>query len=101
MILVWDILQGNPDLTYLAPMLNDNDPRSAKDQLHSGYLQNGGWDPFQGFKLTGNNSLKYKGDPPLHPIAKTQLRNEVILLYKSDWVAIIQPDRSFEVSRMD
>jgi hypothetical protein len=29
------------------------------------------------------------------------LRDEMILLYQSDIVVIVQPDRSFEVARMD
>jgi hypothetical protein len=102
MILKWESLSTRYlDLGNLQFMMNDEDPRSAREQLDSGYKQFGGWNPFPGFKLTGNNSLIYPGDPPQHPIARTKLREETILLYPGDWVAIIQPDRSFEVCRMD
>jgi hypothetical protein len=37
----------------------------------------------------------------LHPIAEIRLRAERILIYESDFVAIVQPDRSFEVRRID
>jgi len=31
----------------------------------------------------------------------TKLRDEVIVLYESEFVAIFQPDGTFEVARMD
>jgi hypothetical protein len=30
-----------------------------------------------------------------------ELRDELILIYEHSWVAIIQPDRTFETCRMD
>ena len=54
--------------------------------------------------LTGlpDRSLKYPGDPPLKPIAAvSRLRDEVILFYPHDWLCVVQPDGSFEVSRVD
>jgi len=97
----WKYLSDNVDLGPLEYMLTERDPRSAREQLDTGYKHGGGWNPFQGFRLTGNNSLVYPGDPPIHPIAIAYLRDEQINLYPSDWVAIIQPDRTFEVCRMD
>jgi len=41
------------------------------------------------------------GDPPFKPLAQAKLRDELIVLYEADFVAVIQPDRSFEVARMD
>ena len=38
---------------------------------------------------------------PAMVLAVTRLRDETILLYEMDWVAVIQPDGAFEVSRMD
>lgn len=88
-------------LGLIPDMLDDNNPTSAKAQLHSGYLHGGGWRPFKGFKLLDDNSLKYPGDP-IYPVRATaKLRNETIAFYDHSWVAVIQPDRSFEVCRMD
>jgi hypothetical protein len=97
----WRILYPGVNLGLLPGMLNSNDPRPAREQLDSGYAQGGGWNPFPGFKLTENNNLLYPGDPPTRPVAVTHLRDELIILYEHEWVAIIQPDRSFEVCRMD
>jgi hypothetical protein len=101
MLVKWEILQGEANLGTLAYMLDDENPKSARDQLDAGYRYGGGWRPFPGFSLTIFNGLVYPGDPPIRPIASTRLRNEYILLYPGDWVAIIQYDRSFEVCRMD
>lgn len=80
--------------------LNEANPKTAAQQLNDGYPF-GGWSPFQGFTLLDNNSLSYPGDPPQRPIAEMKLREETILIYEHAWVAVIQPDRSFEVCRMD
>lgn len=82
-------------------MLDLNNPAPAREQLDQGYAHGGGWDPFQGFTLRKDYCLIYSGDPPVKPIAMTVLRNELVVLYEHEWVAIIQKDRSFEVARMD
>ena len=48
-----------------------------------------------------NGDLQYPEDPPLAPLAETKLRDEIIRVYHSSYVAIIQPDGSFLVCRMD
>jgi len=89
-------------LGYLPGFLDLDDPRSAKEQFDANY-QHGGWMPFGAdkFKLLDGYRLKYPGDPPQVPRAVTKLREELIILYDSSIVAIIQPDESFEVARMD
>lgn len=82
-------------------MLHDYDPRSAKEQLHDGYAHGGGWRPFSRFTMDSNECLCYPGDPPQRPIAELRLRDERIVLYEHAWVAVIQPDGSYEVCRMD
>lgn len=83
--------------------LSDSDSREAKEQLHIAYGHGGGWRPFNGFKLGKDNSLSYPGDPPQLPIAEFTFDNkpERVFMYEHAWVAIIYPDRSFEVCRMD
>jgi hypothetical protein len=89
-------------LGYLPGFLDLADERKAAVQLNERYVH-GGWRPFgqDKFKLSASNMLRYPGDPPLKPIAMAMLRDEMILLYQSDIVVIVQPDRSFEVARMD
>jgi len=90
-------------LGLLPMMLNDRDPRPLREQLHTGYLHGGGWHHFPGFTLTKLDHLTYPGDPPLVPLAEitTRLRQERVLFYDHAWVAVVNPDRSFEVCRMD
>jgi hypothetical protein len=100
----WIMLHPNmtPGHLGLLPwMLDENDPRDAREQFNERYAHGGGWHPMGGFKLNPNNSLKYPGDPVLEPLAHLQFRNELIVFYDSSWVAIIQKDRTFEVCRMD
>jgi len=66
------------DLGLLPSFLNENDPRPAAEQFNDRYMF-GGWHPMAGFKMN----------------------DELILVYPGDWVAIVQPDKSFEVCRMD
>lgn len=87
-------------LGYIPDWISESNPKSAKEQLNDGY-QFGGFRPFKGFELNDDNSLSFPGDPLQIPIASCQLRDELITIYQSSWVAVIQLDRSFEVCRMD
>jgi hypothetical protein len=103
-MMTWELLHPQVDESWLGllpSMLNEKDPRPAKEQLDAGYRHGGGWQPFAGFKLTNKNMLMYPGDPPTRPLAQVKLRDELIILFEHAWVAVIQPDRSFEVCRMD
>src|SRR5262245_17955488 len=86
-------------LGFLPSMLHEKDERSAREQFNANY-QFGGWNSFGGgqWRLGHNNTLHYPGDPPMSPLAMTRLRDEVICFYPSSFVAIIQPDRSFDVA---
>ena len=100
---MWKFLHPNmtmAHLGYIPEWLDQNDPRSAREQLNSGYAF-GGYRPFNGFTLNPDNSLKYPGDPALPARAEYQLRDELVVFYDHAWVAIIQPDRSFVVARID
>ena len=93
---------GTPDDFGLIPlMLNEDDPSPAREQLDRQYQHGGGWQPFAGFKLLRNHSIKYPGDPELKPLAIMRLRGEMIAVYPHAWVMILQKDGSFEICRMD
>ncbi len=87
-------------LGYIPGFLSQDDPRPAREQLDSAYRTGGGWQPFKGFTITPRG-LQYPGDPPMALIAETTLRDEVVRFYQCSWVAIIQPDGTYEISRMD
>lgn len=80
--------------------LSEENPKTAAQQINDGYPF-GGWRHFEGFVLREDNTIKFPGDPAMKPIAEMKLREELILVYQSDWVAIIQPDRTFEICRID
>lgn len=82
-------------------MLDPEDTRSAAKQLNDGYNHGGGWRPFNGFKMLDNGNLKYPGDPQTQLLWEAKLRDETIRVYEHAWFAVVQPDGSFEVCRMD
>jgi len=95
----------HPDHVGLIPsFLSEDDPRPAREQLDTGYVHGGGWNPFKGHELVkagDSYCLTYPGDPPTPLLASTKLRDERILVFLHAWVAIVQADGSFEVARMD
>jgi hypothetical protein len=91
----------------LPEFLDQNDPRPAREQFNERYAHGGGWSPSKGWQLLKDDSIYYsksveEGEDPRHPpLARIKFRDESIVIYDHAWVAIIQKDRSFEVSRMD
>lgn len=81
--------------------LSDLNPKSAKEQLHDSYQHGGGFQSFKGFNLLDDNSIKYPGDPKHPPRVEITLRDEKIYIYDHAWVCVIQPDRTYEICRMD
>jgi hypothetical protein len=104
--------QFDPEmLGYLPYMFDDRDPRPAREQANENYSPMG-WSPMKGFTMLPNGDLAYPGDPPTKLLAETILhanyvnpldttKQEIIRFYEHAWVVIIQPDGSWEVSRMD
>ena len=93
----------NPEqLGFIPSFLDDEDPRPAAEQLDANYQHGGGWRPLSGWGFNKRTlELTYPGDPPVKPIAFTTLRREKILFYPYAQVMVLQPDMTFEVSRMD
>ena len=98
----------NPDiLGFVSMMLDDEDKRSAEKQLNDGYQHGGGFSHFNGFTLSddwqevGKAKLLYSGDPPTRELSRGKLRDETVIAFEHAWFAVVQPDGSFVVSRMD
>ena len=81
--------------------LSEADAAPAAVQLDKGYSHGGGWKPLPRWTLLPDGRIQYPGDPPETLLFEAKLRAEVIRVYTHSWVAIVQPDGSFEVSRMD
>ena len=100
-------LSFNPDmLGYIPSFFNEDDPRSASEQINHNYI--GGWRPQKGFTMDPTTKVLQYGDPkeedadpPLEVLAVSYLRNEIIALYRYSYLAIIQEDGTFEVCRLD
>lgn len=88
-------------LGFIPGFLSENDPRPAREQIDSAYQHGGGWSPFEGFKMLSDGNMQYPGDPPTRLLAETKLRDEVIRFYEHSWLAIVQQNGSFEVTRVD
>ncbi len=103
-MLVWKMLHPKMTMEMLGlipEMLSEHDPRPAREQFDQNYRHGGGWSPMPGFERREGHVLKYPGDPPLQPLARTQLRSELIVFYEPEIVAIFQQDGSFEACRMN
>lgn len=103
--MTWKMLHPRADpmmLGYLPEMLREDDPRTAREQFNDNYSRGGGWVPFHGHTFNRTMLvLTYPGDPPMHAIAETKLRDERIIMFECAWVIIIQPDGAYEIARMD
>lgn len=92
------------DLGFLPHFFSQADLRPAKEQLNENYAHGGGWHPYGEGKWKLDlvtHKLHYPGDPPMKVLAEAKLRDELILFYNYAIVAIVQPDGSFEVARID
>ena len=100
------MIWNNIERAGLLPMMvSEISEADAVTQLNNGYAHGGGWNDFNGFTLekapSGEYSLAYPGDPAMLQVASAKLRDELIVLFAYDWVAVIQPDGSYRVARMD
>jgi hypothetical protein len=98
---IWTVFDRRVDLGFLPGLINEDDPRPVKEQLDDTYRHGGGWNPMGGWRLSEDRSLNYPNDPPMKPLAMTTLRHETLLFYPHAFLCVLQPDGSFEVSRVD
>lgn len=98
--MIWIKEHHDVDLGLLPSFFDEDDPRSAREQIDDRYSFGGGWIPQSEFRLE-DGRLLYPGDPPYMPLAMTQMRDEILIFYTHAFLAIIQPDGSFEVARVD
>ena len=95
----WTMFDGarREALGHIPSFFSEDDSRPATAQIAANY----DWTPLDGCTIADHGDLLYPGDAPLKPLAETRLRDETIRVYPDAWVAIIQPDGSLEVDRVD
>jgi hypothetical protein len=101
----WKLLHPKMTMEHLGLLpiiITSADPRPAKDQINERYAHGGGWSPLPKWRIDIETlNAKYPGDPVYKPLAKLELPKETVAFYDHSWVAIIQLDGSYEMSRMD
>lgn len=97
-----DYQYGLHMLGMLPYWLHEGIKDSAAQQLNKHYQHGGGWRPFHGFTFyKDSHAIEYPGDPEHKPVAEIHFRDERIYVYDHAWVAIVQPDGTYEICRMD
>lgn len=89
---------------YLPLMLNASDPRSVQEQLNESYAHGGGWNSFSGFTLVeraGKYALSYPDDPLMTEVSRAQFRDQLLVLFQSAWLGIIEDGKLLDVARVD
>jgi hypothetical protein len=101
--MIWKLFHpaATPDSLGFIPSFFDEDEfLTAREQIDLNYAHGGGWRPFPGVTMD-EGCLRYPGDPPFPLLAEAKFRDETIRLYLGSWLAIIQPDGSYEVAKID
>jgi hypothetical protein len=117
---VWKLTHPLATIDHLGMLplwFNAADERPALEQADSGYKNTAGcgYHPQAGFTLKQNEKGSYAlqygsgepdedgdpADPPLEELARAELREELIVLFDAEYVAIIQKDQTFVAARCD
>lgn len=92
---------------FLPEILLTSDPRPVSEQLNDRYAHGGG------YQVSGSPiawaldrsaefaTLTYPRDPPMLELSRATINNELCILFDSSFMAIVQPDSSFAVVRVD
>jgi hypothetical protein len=92
---------GENAVGFIPTFFSNLDPRPAREQIEDNYQFGGGFFMMNGFTVGKDRALKYPGDPIMPVLAEAKLRDEIICVYPSAFVAIFQPDGSYVVTRLD
>lgn len=91
-------------LGYLPQFVSEDDPRPVREQFNQNYAHGGGWNPRPnnpGRLNIATGAYHYPDDPVQMPMAFAMCRSEKIYMYPHAVIAIVQPDGSYEIARMD
>lgn len=92
-------------LGWIPHIIRADDPRPVAEQVDDRYRHGGGWLPYGEGKWQrdiATGALRYGSeDEPLPVLASLRVGEEMVYFYPYALVCVVQPDGSFEVSRMD
>ena len=95
-------LNVNHIVGILPSFVNEGNPMSVTKQINDRYSHGGGWRPLEGFVMDKNDrSIQYPEDPKLMPLAVGVIKGCEVIVYDHGWVAVVNEDGSYEVSRID
>lgn len=94
---IYDMLGTVPD------MISATDQADAVTQIDRAYRDaGGGWRDSTGASVdVERRLLTFPGDPARQLVAFAELRAEKILFFDGAWVAVVQPDGSSRIARID
>ena len=97
-------------LGLIPSFLDELNPDDAITQINRNYQHGGGWYDMEGFELSKDDdppwaSIIYAiNDEPAESytcLAHCKIHDEIVAFYRSAWVAVIKPNLSFRVARID
>jgi hypothetical protein len=98
---------GGDDLGFLPLIIASDWDLPAAEQIAQNYAHGGGYRPRPGFGLVagkmGQALLQHAGDPDIRERSRLYLpySDELCILFEHDFLAIVQDDGSFAVTRVD
>jgi hypothetical protein len=103
--MTWTLINGGSReyLGFIPDFVWPIDTRPVAAQFNDRYAHGGGWMPMNGWTMDEMVNICYPGNEPLAPMAqyRHEPTGEHVFVYQNAWVAIVQPNGKFEVSRMD
>ena len=91
---------------YLGQIFLNGTGETAQEQLNQRYAHGGGFHPFEGFILAGADetdaaTITYPKDPPMREVSRLSLNEQTLILFEHQWLAIVEADNSYRVTRVD
>lgn len=87
---------------FIPAFVSEENPDSVTKQINDRYSYGGGWNPLEGFVMDkSDKSIQYPEDPKLMPLAVGVIKGCEVIVYDHGWVAVVNEDGNYEVSRID
>lgn len=104
---VWEFLHDDFNmemLGFIPGWLSNDDPDPPEKQIDKNYSHGGGWRPMSSKEWGVDRetyTIQYPEDPPLLPLAKTKVHDDIVVFYPYAFVGVFRPDGTYEIARVD